>query len=586
MERTAAEDVVVAGLPSTSGAHWANRDNDPAKRPTGGRSAPFRRPPALNSFPADDPEPLSPSAYLPNDDAEVPSTSWFAGQEFAGQEFAGRESAGRESAGRDIGVGGAWRPDPGPQGWAPDPGARDARPRPEPAAPEFGPAPPLSPGRISFGVTAGPISPYHNQSSAAPTSPAAGVPGHATHPVRDARSGRDARAGRPGPTEDTGIGQITGPGREIRPHRASRREAREISRDTGAHAHVRDTRLPSAGLPSAGPLSAGLPSAGLPSTGLPSAGLPSTGPQATTTGAHSVGLPSAGAYDTGAHGQVRNTGAHDRVRDTGAHELVTPPQDGTSQEPPTGSPRRSRGLVAATVALSAVVLLGGSIAGVAFFTGDKQDRSSALGAAKVTGKTATAPLDGRKTAAFELVAATTKMNVSTADLGQDLFKITAADDSGVVPSPAVSKTAVQLRLTPEGKGSSGQVNVVLSAKVRWSLRFTGGGDEQIVDLSGGQVAGIDVIGGSRRFELSLPKASGTVPVHVTGAIQDLSIQSPADSPVRVKVQGGAKTVAAGQVTLRDLKPGSTLTPKDWKVANRYDVDAAAWLTLLSVDSAG
>jgi hypothetical protein len=44
-------------------------------------------------------------------------------------------------------------------------------------------------------------------------------------------------------------------------------------------------------------------------------------------------------------------------------------------------------------------------------------------------------------------------------------------------------------------------------------------------------------------------------------------------------------VAAGTVTLRDVKPGSTLTPKDWKVADRYDVTAAARVTLLSVDSA-
>jgi hypothetical protein len=52
----------------------------------------------------------------------------------------------------------------------------------------------------------------------------------------------------------------------------------------------------------------------------------------------------------------------------------------------------------------------------------------------------------------------------------------------------------------------------------------------------------------------------------------------------VQVGGGAKTVTAGQRTLRDLRPGSTLTPKDWAVPDRYDVDAAARLTLLSVRS--
>jgi hypothetical protein len=54
--------------------------------------------------------------------------------------------------------------------------------------------------------------------------------------------------------------------------------------------------------------------------------------------------------------------------------------------------------------------------------------------------------------------------------------------------------------------------------------------------------------------------------------------------VRVQVDSGAKTVAAGDRTLRDVRPGSTLTPKGWQVQNRYDVDAAARITLLSVDA--
>jgi hypothetical protein len=550
VERTAADDVALAVLPSTSGAHWANRDNAVTTRPTGGRSAPFRRPPALNSFPEDDPDSLSPSAYLPDDTAEVPGTSWFAGT--------------------DTDPGGTWPPDPGPRN-----GRLSA---PEPPAPEFGPAPPSSPGRISFGVTAGPISPAHHQSAAAPTSPAgeaagrlarsapgnpghlaqlaaddagrptlaaAGDPSHHGHQARPARDGRPNRweaqrqAQREAQAEDTGIGQITGPGREIRPHRASRREARDHSRDTGAQKQ------------------------------LPAREQAPRRDQA------------AGRDQAAAHGQTAAHGPAAAREQTAGRGLP---------QVPVAAPRRSRALVVATVALAAVVLLGGGIAGVAFFSGDDQSLSSVLqlgaGGSTTKGRTATAPLDGRKTAAFELVAATSKAKVSTADLGGDLFKITAADDSGMVPSATVSKERVQLQLTPDGKGTSGDVAIVLSSKVRWSLRFTGAGDEQVVDLSAGQVAGIDVIGGSRRFELSLPKATGTVPVHVTGAIEDFSIQSPPGSPVRVQMQGGAKTVAAGKVTLRDVKPGSTLTPKDWKVANRYDVDASARLTLLSVDIAG
>jgi hypothetical protein len=242
--------------------------------------------------------------------------------------------------------------------------------------------------------------------------------------------------------------------------------------------------------------------------------------------------------------------------------------------------------MAAGTALAALVLLGGTVAGVAFFSGSDQSLDSVvhLGAGKTDGKTATAPLDGRTKADFDLVAATTTVTMKTQDLGDELYKITSADDSGTAPSPVLADDRVQLHLTPDGDGTSGRVEVLLSSKVRWALRFTGGADEQSVDLSGGRVSSIDVVGGARHFELSLPKPAGTVPVRVTGAVEDLSITSPKDSPVRVQVDSGAKTVAAGDRTLRDVRPGSTLTPKGWQVQNRYDVDAAARITLLSVDA--
>jgi hypothetical protein len=183
-----------------------------------------------------------------------------------------------------------------------------------------------------------------------------------------------------------------------------------------------------------------------------------------------------------------------------------------------------------------------------------------------------------------VIAATTKAVVRTRDLGDALYKITSADDSGTVPRPVLSGDWVQLLLSPDGAGASGIVEVLLTTKVRWALRFVGGADEQIVDLTGGRVSAVDVVGGSRRTNLALPKPAGTVPVRITGAVDELSVTSPTGSPVRVRVAGGAKTVAAGQRTLRDVRPGSTLTPKDWQVKDRYDVDAAARMTLLSVQT--
>jgi hypothetical protein len=494
-------EVAVADLPSTSGAHWANRDNDTLHRKTG-RSTPFRRPPAVNSFPGDEDgdAPLSPSAYLPDDTGDG-ATNWFTGQGAADQDFAGQDFGGPDFGGPDESNQNENSQYESNQDYytAQDFGAHEAA---EPTfeyapTPEFGPAPPSSPGRVSFGVTAGPISPK-TRSTADPISPASAPVSHrpvdhAPLPLYEFTPGHN-RSETPDEPAAPAIGDITtGPGREIRPHRAARR-------DSGAHDH--------------------------------------TPPR---------GMPPVGA----------------------------------------AQPGRSRAVTVATVLLSMVVLLGGAVAGVVFFSGSDKSLTSVLklGTGETKGKTATAPLDDRATASFELVAATTKVTLKTADLGNDLYKITAADDSGVVPSPVLSEDRVQLHLTPDGEGASGNVAVTLSSKVRWSLRFIGGADEQIVDLRGGQVSAIDVVGGSRRFELSLPKPAGTVPVRLTGSIEDFSVTSPAGAPVRVKVGSGAKTVAAGDRTLRDVKPGSTLTPKDWQVKDRYDVVAAAWVTLLSVENA-
>ncbi|MET0491871.1 MAG: hypothetical protein ABW000_01945 [Actinoplanes sp.] len=252
----------------------------------------------------------------------------------------------------------------------------------------------------------------------------------------------------------------------------------------------------------------------------------------------------------------------------------------------TEPPRRGRGVLVAGIALGAAVLLGGTVAGVAYFAGPDKSLTSVLelGAGKTEGRTATAPIGSRTAASFELVTAVTKVTMSSEDLGDDLYRITTGEDAGVTPKPVLSQDRVQLHLVPDGDGATGAVEVVLSSKVMWTLRFAGAADEQILNLSGGQVSGIDVVGGSRRTQIALPEPAGTVPVRITGAVDELALTSPAGNPVRVQVRGGAKTVAAGARTLRDVKAGSTLTPKGWATNNRYDVDAESRVTLLSVET--
>jgi hypothetical protein len=457
--------VALADHVSTSGAHWANRDNESPYRRTETDPAPYRRPPAVNSFRDDADE---------EDMADSPSWSAF------GSPHTASSSTGAE------------------------------HPAADPPEPAYGPAPPAGPGRASFGFTAGPISGNHTAGRPDPTSgapflpPPAGpppypirsmaeepvaVPSHAVRSVTGESAAvptRHSRAGFP-PEEDDGIGDfIGGPGREIRPHRAVR------------HPH-------------------------------------------------------------------------------------SAPDQAQPAEPQGGS----RGVMVAGLLLSLAVLLGATVAGIAYFSGTEKSLTSVLelGAGQSDDRTATASVNGRTAASFELATAVTKVTMRSEDLGDELYRISTAKDAGIIPKPVVSQDRVQLNLIPDGDGGTGAVEVVLTSTVMWNLRFAGATDEQHIDFTGGEVGGIDLAGGSRLTEITLPKPTGTVALKVTGAVDELSLTSPAGNPVRVQMQGGAKTVAAGARTLRDVKPGSTLTPKGWATNDRYDVTAEARVTLLSVETA-
>lgn len=253
----------------------------------------------------------------------------------------------------------------------------------------------------------------------------------------------------------------------------------------------------------------------------------------------------------------------------------------------TPEPRRqSRAVNVGIALLGLVVLIAGGVVGVVYFTSsdDGLDSVLQLGAGESGKRTVTAPLDNRSQASFEVLAATNRVTITIGELGEDLYRISTPEDAGFVPSPSIRSDEVQLQVSRDGDGTGSEIDIVLAAKVRWALRLSGYAEEQDIDLSGGQVSGIEMVGGMRNAQMTLARPVGTVPIKVNGAAEKLVVKSLTGSPVRVKVGGGAQTVVAGTRTLRDVAPGSTLTPKNWAVPNRYDVGAGAPITTLTVEN--
>jgi hypothetical protein len=264
---------------------------------------------------------------------------------------------------------------------------------------------------------------------------------------------------------------------------------------------------------------------------------------------------------------------------------VTSPTSPAAPAAPAGPPprRQSRFVTAGMAVLGVVALAVVALTGVVYYSGDNNQISEVLGGGG-DDRVVSGPLEDRTLATFELLAATDRVNLRIADLGEDLYRISSPEGAGIKPSAEVREDRLRVDVTRDDAGTGGEVEVLLAAKVRWTIRFSGYSAERIVDLSAGRIKGIEMVGGTRRAEMTLADAAGTVPMKITGGVEELILRAPSGSPVRIKVGGGAGTVTAGSRTLRDVAPGSTLTPKDWTTGNRYDVDAVAPVTLLTVET--
>ncbi|MER7168793.1 hypothetical protein ABT336_22340 [Micromonospora sp. NPDC000207] len=276
---------------------------------------------------------------------------------------------------------------------------------------------------------------------------------------------------------------------------------------------------------------------------------------------------------------------------------VTGPQE--SPPPATDRPRWSRGMRMLAVAVVALLVLG--VAAVAAMlpatdhtTGNFSgvNRPAPDGPADPAGEPdpaaqpadeATAPLDGRRQAVFELVDGVTTLSLRTDDLGDRLYRISSPPEAGVVPAPKVFGDQVHLHVGRSGREGPGVVDVVLHSGVTWQLKITGGVDEQVLDLSRGRSAGVELVGGASRTELRLPDVAGTLTVRMSGGVGDLLIRSTGDQPARVRAGSGAATIRVYEHRRTGVAAGTVVGSPDWdRVDDRLWVDLVAGANSVTV----
>lgn len=258
--------------------------------------------------------------------------------------------------------------------------------------------------------------------------------------------------------------------------------------------------------------------------------------------------------------------------------------------PPGRRPSRRAGKVRAAIGVTlAALLLGGTGVVLARLYTDADPTPRAApsaaprGTAPASPNAVSAPLAGLDTASFELVSDTNAFSLTTADLGADLYRVSTPEGSSVVPRVTAGRDVVRLFLDRSGQGGDEAVEVRLNEDVRWRLTMTGGVKRGVFSLAGAKIDGVNLVGGATRIELTLPQPDGTLPIRMSGGVNEFEVRTADAVPVRVRARRGAGQVRLGGRTDDGVARGASFSSKGWAASkDRIDLDAVAGIGTLNV----
>lgn len=205
--------------------------------------------------------------------------------------------------------------------------------------------------------------------------------------------------------------------------------------------------------------------------------------------------------------------------------------------------------------------------------------SASIGVAK--GPAPLVPLPG--TATFELAAGSPSVTLQTRDLGTRLYQATVAKGAAGDPAIADDGSVHRLTVTHDGKAVAVPLTITLNAKVHWTFRVTGGIKQNVLNLRDSDLTAIELAEGASKTRLTLPPATGTLPVRVTHGVHTLQINPDGTDPVRTQIRAGADKVALLGEVDDGVAKGTVLTSPGFSTAtDRIDVIATGGIGTLTV----
>ena len=134
-------------------------------------------------------------------------------------------------------------------------------------------------------------------------------------------------------------------------------------------------------------------------------------------------------------------------------------------------------------------------------------------------------------------------------------------------------------------GEKRAAEVTLNAAIPWWISLRGGASDITAELSGLDLAGFEVKGGTSSIRLVLPMPTGVVPIRISGGASDITVRRPEGSAARVHLKGWVSTFAFDDQTFSYLGNDVRLQSTGFELtAPYYDIEVASSASMVTITS--
>ena len=194
-----------------------------------------------------------------------------------------------------------------------------------------------------------------------------------------------------------------------------------------------------------------------------------------------------------------------------------------------------------------------------------------------------APIGSATTGRLEFVRGAYNATIHVDDLATDLCR---ARFEGTAPDILAEDGVVRIEYPRTWNPLDWRrhsADVALNAAIPWGVEVRGGASEIKVDLSGLRLESFEIDGGVHNVELTLPEASGTVPIRVEGGANSVRISRPRGVAASLHVGGGASKLAFDDQRLGAVGGETTLESGSYAGATeRYEITVTGGANNVSV----